>query len=631
MPFSLGDVEKHNKGLSPAKKAQWIAVANSVLAKCIKEGGTDASCAPSAIRQANGVVANFGNSLVSVNLLQSGEYEVRTVERQGVKYLVVPVTMMVEGVHHGSRGPLLHTIEDLGHFPAAWNGIPLMIDHPKRDGVNISANDPEVLAKSVGQVFNTHIEENKLKAEAWFNENSLRNISPETLYDILEHRLLEVSVGVFSDEETVPGNWNGEEYTAIARNHRPDHLAILPGGTGACSVEDGCGIRNNSKEGGKMDNNAVEMAMESKRKEMGMSIVDFYAVPRDPPGESKLPIYDASHVRNALARFSQTQGLSADEKTTAMRKIRTAARKFGINAASMANSLSDDAFDALKSAKEVGLYFGNLTENTDQGYLDLVNAARQKVDAMDTNDSVHYLQDVFDSYIVYEVRQRIGGSRMFKQNYQLNNGNFELTGNPVEVRKSVEYTQVNRIKRNNFNKKEEPMENNGKCTPCIEKKVNALIANEATTFTEDDREWLSTLEEKQLDKMTPKKVESIVDNLKKDEPIKLTSEQVLNAMSDEDKAALAYGKKQLAERRTTMIKGIIDNTAKDVWSEKELQAMNEETLQKIFNSVKKEESAVDYSLNGGSLPIVNASKEEIPGFYSMESLEEELYGKGGGK
>lgn len=482
------------------------------------------------------------NSLISVNLLQSGEYTIREVERQGVKYIVVPVTMMVEGVHHGSRGPLLHTIEDLGHFPAAWNGIPIMMDHPKRDGVNISANDPEVLAKSVGQVFNTHTEDNKLKAEAWFNENSLRNISPETLHDILQHKMLEVSVGVFSDEETVSGNWNGEEYTAIARNHRPDHLAVLPGGTGACSVEDGCGIRNNNKEGG----------------EMG-------------------------------------------------------------------NSINDTVFDALKSAKAGGLDFYNLAENSDPGYLELVNAARQKIDAMDTNDSIHYLQDVFENYIVYEVRQRIGGTRIFKQNYQLNNGNFELTGNPVEVRKSVEYTQVNRIKRNNFNKKEDQMDNNVKCVPCAEK-INALIANEATSFTEADREWLSTLEEKQLDKMIPKKIEAPVVNSKKDEPIKLTSEQVLNAMSDEDRAVFEFGRKQLSDKRNGLIRVIQDNTSKEMWPDAVLNSQTNDFLERLAASTKKEESTTDYAIMGGGNFVANATKEEIPGFYSIESLEDEMKG-----
>lgn len=44
----------------------------------------------------------------------------------------------------------------------------------------------------------------------------------------------------------------------------------------------------------------------------------------------KLPIHDASHVRNALARFNQVQGLSQAEKDAAWKKIVAAAKKFGI-------------------------------------------------------------------------------------------------------------------------------------------------------------------------------------------------------------------------------------------------------------------------------------------------------------
>lgn len=44
----------------------------------------------------------------------------------------------------------------------------------------------------------------------------------------------------------------------------------------------------------------------------------------------KLPIHDASHVRNALARFDQTKGIPAGEKAGVYRKIKSAAKKFGI-------------------------------------------------------------------------------------------------------------------------------------------------------------------------------------------------------------------------------------------------------------------------------------------------------------
>lgn len=71
-------------------------------------------------------------------------------------------------------------------------------------------------------------------------------------------------------------------------------------------------------------------AMEEKRKSLGMSPAEFYAIPKDPPSESKLPIFDAAHVRNALARVNQVEGVSADEKAKALDKIKSAAKKFGI-------------------------------------------------------------------------------------------------------------------------------------------------------------------------------------------------------------------------------------------------------------------------------------------------------------
>jgi len=174
-------------------------------------------------------------------------YQIRIRNYQGRQHIVVPVVMMVEGVHSGSHGPLLHLAEDLGHFPAAWNGIPVMVGHPQVDGSYVSANSPEVLEQySIGRIFNTRMETGKLKAEAWIDVQKATAVSPIALAYIRSGRQLEVSIGAFTDEETTTGVYNGtEQYIGIARNHRPDHLALLPGEAGACGWEDGCGIRNN--------------------------------------------------------------------------------------------------------------------------------------------------------------------------------------------------------------------------------------------------------------------------------------------------------------------------------------------------------------------------------------------------
>ena len=174
------------------------------------------------------------------------EYEIRTESYRGRPHMVVPVVMMREGVHHGSHGPLLHLAEDLGRYVQAWNGIPVTIYHPEQDGSYVSANSPNILERSVGRVFNTSMDGDKLKAEVWLDVQRLTAVSPTALSYIQRGRHLDVSVGVFTDEEQVSGTHNEEQYSAIARNHRPDHLALLPGEQGACSWTDGCGIRANS-------------------------------------------------------------------------------------------------------------------------------------------------------------------------------------------------------------------------------------------------------------------------------------------------------------------------------------------------------------------------------------------------
>jgi hypothetical protein len=61
----------------------------------------------------------------------------------------------------------------------------------------------------------------------------------------------------------------------------------------------------------------------------------FAAVDKD--GEEHLPIHDAAHVRNAIARFNQTEFESKAEKERARKKILAAASKFDIEVDEDAN------------------------------------------------------------------------------------------------------------------------------------------------------------------------------------------------------------------------------------------------------------------------------------------------------
>lgn len=187
--------------------------------------------------------------ILDIYFQSNSNYEIRRDTLNGVEHIVVPVIMMVEGVHSGSHGPILHMAEDLGRYPESWDGMPVTIGHPKVDGQYVSANSPSVLHDwAVGRIFNTQIVDSTLKAEAWLNEEDLERISEVTLERIKNGETIEVSIGIFSDEEMTSGIWNNERYTAIARNYRPNHLALLPDEVGACSISDGCGIRVNKQE-----------------------------------------------------------------------------------------------------------------------------------------------------------------------------------------------------------------------------------------------------------------------------------------------------------------------------------------------------------------------------------------------
>jgi len=54
MPWTVGDVDRFKKGLSPDEKKRWVAIANGALKSCLEKGGDELDCEVKAIKQANG-------------------------------------------------------------------------------------------------------------------------------------------------------------------------------------------------------------------------------------------------------------------------------------------------------------------------------------------------------------------------------------------------------------------------------------------------------------------------------------------------------------------------------------------------------------------------------------------------
>lgn len=442
---------------------------------------------------------------------QITSYVVQETVHQEKKNLIVPVTMIVEGVLSGSQGPLLHLAEEFGKIPESWNGIPVVINHPEMNGQSISANSPEIIdTQTVGRIYNAKMVGNKLVAEAWLIEEKLMTISNDTLMAINATKPIEVSVGVFTENEEVAGDWNGIQYTGVARNHRPDHLALLPDGVGACSLENGCGVRpstNKKKEG---DSNEM-----------------------------------------------------------------------------ITNEIEKDP---------IRLKGGCLGVNAKEGLREKLDTIRALVNTLDVNTAdtyvYNYLEEAYDTYLIYSQSSKDSGEKLYKQNYQLNveSDNYEFVGDPVQVERKIDYVQVNN-KLNTNETMSEP------CTPCIKKKVDALIANAASTYAETDREMLQTLSEEILDKMA---VVAAVPPVPE-----------IQALSREDKAALDYGKRMLAKQRADQIAHIQANTKEGVWPAERLANLDDDMLERVYNTIEVKE-VFDFSLNGNGRRSMNnnASKEE---------------------
>lgn len=479
------------------------------------------------------------NNLFTHQNTAQAEYQLRTEVLNGTKMLVVPVVMMVEGVHSGSHGPILHRATELGESCAAWDGIPVTIMHPEVNGQFISAKSPGV--SIVGYVSNAYMDGTKLRAEVWLDEQKLIAISPLASAYISQGRPLDVSIGIYTEDDATQGEWNGESYNAVARNHIPDHLALLPGETGACSWNDGCGIRANQ------------------------------------------------YVR---------------EKTKQMKLITL--KKKGTN------EMTNDEILEEKTQSLLTLQTNRLSIN------DRLQGLGKLVDAMDTRDTngnltmYHVLEEAYDEYIVYKkvLPGTTTPSEYYKQAYQVNaEDKILFVDSPVKVRKEVNFIQINsepQVKRTIFsnNKNEKQMAETP--SPCVIKKVDELIANSLLQFTQADKEWLLTVHEVHLDRMTPKApaltpitAEQVSEYLQANCK---TTEEVVTLLPADLKEYVTTALSLQDSSRHKLIESIVTNASKDTWTKEELSTMNLEMLSKIHKTIQantKTSEVFDFSGLGG--------------------------------
>lgn len=175
----------------------------------------------------------------------------------GQEYLVAPTIAVKPSDNlHGGYVPA----DELRSSVDAWNGRPLPLGHPTNPrGQLISANDPTVVDNtSVGRFYNAEFNpsDDSIRGEIWVNIQKARSMggAAERALNKLENGdPLEVSSG-YRSVEGEPGHYDGAFRDRVQVNLQPDHVALVPDGTGRCSWEDGCGApRVNAEPGEDID------------------------------------------------------------------------------------------------------------------------------------------------------------------------------------------------------------------------------------------------------------------------------------------------------------------------------------------------------------------------------------------
>lgn len=186
------------------------------------------------------LVTNYSASLIRNDVME------------GKPFIVVPMVMAIADTVMNS---LLYPADELSKTPTSWNYKPVVVYHPTMNGQGISACTPEIITQQkIGVIMNAKFEpaaagkSGRLVAEAWLEEDRVKTVDIRVWNSIQKKKVMELSTGLFIDVEVANGESGGKPYVGIARNYRPDHLAVLPDQTGAISVADGAGFIRNSLE-----------------------------------------------------------------------------------------------------------------------------------------------------------------------------------------------------------------------------------------------------------------------------------------------------------------------------------------------------------------------------------------------
>ena len=497
--------------------------------------------------------------------------------------LVVPAVIMVEGVHHGSGGPVYHNPAVFSQYAHLWNGVPIPIDHPRAaDGTPISANAPGLQYQMVGTVENAHYdsEDQKLKAEMWLDMLNLMTTSPDAYQMVMNGQPLQLSHGGRDVVTREPGDWQGERYTGFVSTYAPDHVALLPGMEGACNFDDGCGIRTNSRGG---ENSMSEVITLSKR------IVENATPWRVNNIVTQITVNATGFIDIANNLQRVLDGMDNYPQIHYLEELYESHLIYRVN-----------NYDT----KETQYFRQAYTVNSE-------NAVSLEGDPVRVYKEVSYLDAPTTNKSEIETNKVEDKEEDTEDKTELQNNSEEV---PVMANCSCE--KADALIKLNIGYTEADKE---RIEQMPEDFVDRLIANaESLKTNEEEDDDSSTQEDSQEDQQTQQTADEDSDeDMSVNEAIKVITDKVgpegiVKLLPEDVQASITYNRRKAEEAKKKLVIYLDDKTKQTVYDKKQLEAMSIEDLEKTAKLVgySGEEEKNDYSPLGN---VISNKAEESGG------------------
>lgn len=378
----------------------------------------------------------------------------------------VSATAVQEQVLHNNVGAMYLPASEIESSVDAWNFTPVTLGHPKSRGQPISGREPNALNDyGVGVFANCTVEDGALKGDVYLWRDRLEEIEggEAVLEAVNKQNPVEVSTGFSGDFYHEEAEFQGDSYEVVAQNIGPDHFAVLPGGEGACSVEDGCGLGVNQREqarsreslagsGGVAEGEVPESwpPTEEAYEEAGVTERAEQAAhtllgPADADTFAESQVFPVVNPETgeieegALRAILSGRGAQADVAENALENARNTARSILEDEGLMESG--GDAENLLRRVLNRLEELVRPAENQDGMSLDdLREAVREHLDErFGAQDRFVFIEELFEDEVIYAIEERGGEDRLFRAPYEVSEDGEVSLGERTQVTKQVEF------------------------------------------------------------------------------------------------------------------------------------------------------------------------------------------------